>query len=100
MLGMARTVVRDSLREHEQVRIESRGGRTTYVAKPSGQAEATFEARLISDTLVVFENAQHDFPQRIVYRRVGSDSLRAAVEGTMGGRERSIPYPYRRIACS
>src|SRR5262249_23117558 len=70
MMGMSRTVVRDSAREFEQLRIESRKGAPTYVAHPSGQAEAAFTAIAVSDTAVLFANPTHDFPQRIGYRRI------------------------------
>jgi hypothetical protein len=100
MLGMSRTVVRDTAREFEQVRIELRSGRPSYVAKPSGQAEAAFDAETVTDTMVVFANPTHDFPQRISYRRVGADSLVARIEGKQGDKVRGIDFPMRRVGCS
>jgi hypothetical protein len=70
-----------------------------YHAQPSGQGSADFEAQDVSDTLVTFENAKHDFPQRIVYRRHGRDSLIARIEGVRNGRVRGIDFPYARVAC-
>ena len=49
---------------------------------------------------VVFEAPEHDFPQRVGYRRVGSDSVLAWVEGTMKGKTRRIEFPYRRVQCA
>jgi len=46
---------------------------------------------------VVFENLRHDFPQRIIYRRVSEDSLIARIEGMINGAKRSIDFPYRKI---
>jgi hypothetical protein len=100
MLGASRTIVRDSLREWEQVRIVSQDGKVVYVARPSGQAETAFTAEQISDTAVVFANPAHDFPQRIRYRRVGADSLVARIEGQRGARTRGIDFPMRRIDCT
>ena len=99
MLGMSRTVRNDSLAELEHLRIVERSGRLVYHAEPSGQAPADFESRAASDTLLVFENAAHDFPQRISYRSRGSDSLVARIEGTRNGRVRAIDFPYQRVAC-
>ena len=100
MLGMSRTVVRDTTREYEHLRIEQRAtGEVAYIASPSGQPTATFVASVVSDTLVRFENPQHDFPQRIQYRRVRADSLVARIEGTRNGQVRGIDYPLRRVAC-
>ena len=100
MLGAGRTVEGDSLVEFEQVMILERAGRLVYAARPSGQAPAEFESIAVTDSSVTFENPAHDFPQRVLYRRVGADSLVARVEGTRGGRARGADFPYRRAACS
>lgn len=100
-LGMSRTVRGDSMvTEFEQLRIFQRAGNAVYHAEPSGQAPAEFEARTTSDTMVVFENAAHDFPQRIIYRKRGVDSLIARIEGTMNGQARGIDFPFARAQCS
>jgi hypothetical protein len=99
MLGAGRTVDGDSLVEFEQVRIFERGGRLVYGARPSGQEPAEFESILVSDSAVTFENLGHDFPQRVMYRRVGTDSLVGHVEGTRAGRIRGVDFPYRRASC-
>jgi hypothetical protein len=100
MLGAGRTVKGDSLVEFEQVRILERGGRLVYAAAPSGQRPAEFESIAVTDTAVVFENTAHDFPQRVMYRRVGADSVIGRVEGTRGGRLRGVDFPYRRTSCT
>ena len=52
-----------------------------------------------SDSSVIFENLQHDFPQRIGYQRNGPDSLLAWIEGTEKGQVRRVEFPYRRTRC-
>ncbi|MEP6686818.1 MAG: DUF6265 family protein [Gemmatimonadales bacterium] len=99
MLGVSRTVVGDSLREYEQVALFERGGRLVYAAAPARQAPAEFESIAVSDSAVTFENLTHDFPQRVIYRRRGADSLVARVEGMRGGQLRGVDYPYQRVAC-
>jgi hypothetical protein len=99
MLGISRTVAGDSLREYEQVALFERGGRLVYAATPARQPPAEFESISVSDTAVTFENLAHDFPQRVIYRRRGTDSLFARVEGMRGGQLRGSDYPYRRVAC-
>ena len=99
MLGSGRTLRGDSLVEYEQVRIEERGGRLVYAAQPSGQAPADFTGVTVSDTAVTFENPTHDFPQRVMYRRAGRDSLLARVEGSIHGTIRGVDFPYRRVDC-
>ena len=100
MLGAGRTVDGDSLVEFEQVRILERAGRLVYAAAPSGQAPAEFESIAVTDSSVTFENAAHEFPQRVLYRRVGADSLIARVEGTRGGKLRGVDFAYHRAVCS
>ena len=99
MLGMSRTTRGDSVVEYEHLRIFERGGRTVYAAMPSGQSAAEFETATTGDSLVTFENPAHDFPQRIIYRRRGADSLVARIEGTRNGQPSGIDFPYRRVAC-
>jgi uncharacterized protein DUF6265 len=99
MVGMGRTVRADSVIEWEHLRIFARDGRAVYHAEPSGQAPADFTAMSVSDTLVVFENPQHDFPQRIIYRKRGADTLWARIEGTNNGRTRGVDFPYARARC-
>lgn len=100
MLGVSRTVVGDSLLEYEQVALLERGGHLVYAATPARQGPAEFVSIAVSDSAVTFENSAHDFPQRIIYRRRGADSLLARVEGMRGGQLRGSDYPYRRVPCS
>lgn len=99
MLGMSRTVRGDSLVEHEVVVLRQEGARLVYEAHPSGQEPATFPAITVGDSSVVFENAAHDFPQRIGYAQHAPDSLVAWIEGARGGQTRRITFPYRRTRC-
>ena len=99
MLGMSRTVRGDSAIEYEHLQIVERAGRAVFHAELSGQAPADFEARSVSDSAVTFENPAHDFPQRVIYRRRGRDSLIARIEGARNGRTRGVDFPYSRAAC-
>ena len=99
MLGSGRTVRGDTLIEFEQTRIFERNGRLVFAARPSGQEPAEFESTESSDSAVTFSNPTHDFPQRVMYRRRGADSLIARVEGTRNGQVRGQDFPYARVAC-
>jgi len=99
MLGMGRTVRGSKLVEYELVLIKEQEGRLTYEAHPSGQPSATFTAATTSDTSVVFENPQHDFPQRVGYRRSGADGLDAWIEGQANGKSRRVDFSYQRVRC-
>lgn len=99
LMGVSRTVAGGKTVEYEFLQIRDMPEGLTYIAKPSGQPEARFT--LLSSTAdeVVFENAAHDFPQRIRYRRVGADMLQARIEGTMNGKSRGMDFPFTRAAC-
>ena len=47
---------------------------------------------------VVFENAEHDFPQRIIYWMTKDGSLHAKIEGSLGGKPASEEWTWRRTA--
>ena len=95
MMGVSRTVSGSRTVEWEFLIIREGKAALEYVAKPSGQAEATFTASRASAGEVVFENAAHDFPQKIHYTRDGN-TLMAAIEGPMNGQSRRIEFPYRK----
>ncbi|MGH7703495.1 MAG: DUF6265 family protein, partial [Gemmatimonadales bacterium] len=99
MVGMGRTVRGDSLVDYELTIIREEGDRLAYEAHPARQAGATFRSIEIDESSVTFENLEHDFPQRVRYRRSGSDSLIARIEGLQNGQVRGIDIPYRRATC-
>ncbi len=99
MLGMSRSVRDGRLAGYELVLIRDDTTGLVYEAHPSGQESATFPAILVSDTVLVFEDLEHDFPQRIGYDRVGVDSLVGWIEGERGGELRRIDFPYQRVSC-
>jgi hypothetical protein len=95
---MSRTVVNGKTTEYEFLMIRESARGLEYVARPSGQPEATFTAVRVSSDEIVFENPTHDFPTRIIYRRQ-SDRLAAAIEGRVNGQARRIDFPYTKAAC-
>ena len=99
MMNAGRTVQGDKLVEFETVVLREQDGRLAYEAHPSGQPSAVFLSQRIADRDVVFENLQHDFPQRVGYKRDG-DSLLGWIEGTRNGQTRRTEFPYHRVACS
>jgi hypothetical protein len=97
MLGIGRVVKSDSLVSYEVVIIRERGARFAYEAHPSRQEPTTFLSTVVTDSMVVFENLAHDFPQRIGYQRIGADSLYAWIEGPVRGTTKRNEFPYRRF---
>ena len=100
MIGVSRTVRGDSLAGYEIMVVREQRDQLAYEAHPSGQPSAVFLSRTVTDSSVLFENAQHDFPQRIGYQRNGPSALLAWIEGTQRGQVRRIDFPYRRATCA
>lgn len=100
MLGMSRTVAGGSLVEHEFIVLREEGDRFAYEAHPARQPAAVFLSREVGDSMLLFENLEHDFPQRIGYRRDGPDTLVAWIEGTVNGKARRVDFAYRRVVCT
>lgn len=98
--GMARTTRDGRTLSSEFTRLKSSpGGEIHYVANPSGQAEAAFLLVKLVGTKAEFENPAHDFPQRIVYRRVATDTLVARIEGPAPGGPRAMEWRMARVSC-
>ena len=99
MLGTGQTMKDGKTVEFEFMRIHEEKGETFFTAKPSGQPEASFKLISYKDGKVVFENPQHDFPQRVIYGKQPDGSLLARIEGEMNGQKRGIEFPFQRTKC-
>lgn len=98
MLGMSRTVQDGKMREHEYLMIVvAEDGRIVYRAHPSGQSQTDFPLARLGKREVVFENLDHDFPQRIIYRLDASGDLVAAIEGSGEGGPKRIEWRFKRM---
>ena len=95
MLGMSRTVGGDKTIEFEYLRIEQREDGIYYVAHPRARCPGTdFKLTRLSSSEAVFENPQHDFPKRIIYRKTSEDALTAGIDAGEG--TRSMSFGFRR----
>lgn len=67
--------------------------RLSFVYEPGG-ANVVFPLATLEGQRAVFENPENDFPQRVIYSRVG-DVLTGRIEGTIDGQERSMEWVYQ-----
>ena len=97
MMGVSRTVVGDKTAEFEYLRIEQRtNGNIYYVAHPKARCPGTdFKLTRASATEAVFENPEHDFPKRIIYRKTGDDALTASIDAGEG--TKSMAFAFRKM---
>ena len=100
MVGMSRTVREGRARGWEFLLIRSMEGRLVYRAYPSGQSPTSFPAASAGEEEVVFVNAEHDFPQKIRYRRHAPDRIVASVFGEADAETPAFELDYRRVPCA
>lgn len=100
MIGSSRTVDGTKLVGYEFMMIREQGDRYAFEVRPSGKAPIVFTSSTLTDSSVVFENPQQDFPQKIGYRRDGDNAMYAWIEGSRNGEKRSFGFPYRQVVCA
>lgn len=91
MIGVVRSVRRGVASGYELLLLRSSVNQDTggppvliFTADPSGQAATDFRVTRADPGFLRVENPEHDFPQRIEYRRPVPDSLIASVYGAAG----------------
>ncbi|WP_429912644.1 DUF6265 family protein [Glycocaulis sp.] len=85
MTGMGRTIRDGRAVSFEFLHITT-GEETVYVAQPGGRPPVRFDLVSQDGDSAVFENPDHDFPQRIEYTREG-DRLSATISTLDRSRE-------------
>lgn len=80
--------------EFAKITLEPAG--VTYTAIVGRQPPTPFVLKSAGPGEVVFENLEHDFPQRVFYRRCGRD-LCAGIEGMVKGRREREEWRYTRV---
>lgn len=96
ILGVHRDLFGNGRVFFEFLRIEQRGEDVFYVAMPRGEGATSFQLVELEGQRAVFENPEHDFPQRIIYEREG-DRLTATIEGRANGEIRSTGWSWTRV---
>jgi hypothetical protein len=79
----------------ETISLEERGGELHYIPITRDQ-NSSFPVRFkyisTENGEIIFENKEHDFPQRVIYKNAGSDSLYARIEGNENGQFRKEEF--------
>lgn len=81
----------------ETIKIHESEGSIYYTPTGYGPGnDSTVSFRLISvkGKTFVFENKDHDFPQRISYQYQSEKKVLAWIEGTVNGKFKKIEFPY------
>lgn len=88
LIGMHRDTVNGKLVGFEYFRIVEDATGLVYLTQPNGKPPVAFRAsELTGKSEITFANPEHDFPKRIHYRRIDSNTLWARIDdGTDQGR--------------
>ena len=96
MVAVNLTTWSSGKKSYEFLRIADTAEGYSYFASPGGRPPVEFKLKESSGKRVVFENAAHDFPQRILYWRDG-ENLVARIEGTIKGQARSEEWRFSSV---
>jgi hypothetical protein len=98
LVGMHKDVRDGRMTGFEFLRVTvDAAGKICYVSSPGGAPPTSFCAVEIGDRRVMFENLQHDFPQRILYWQDEAGKLKARIEGPLLGRETAEEWTWSRV---
>lgn len=96
MIGMNRTTTAQGEGYFEFMRIRWHIIGLTYTAWPQGGAPTEFTLKEIGEHRVVFENLEHDYPQRVIYCLREGGQLSARIEGQVDGKLQSEEWHWTR----
>ncbi|NCF72890.1 MAG: hypothetical protein GWP67_05230 [Gammaproteobacteria bacterium] len=100
MLAVSRSVRDGRTVAFEYLRISEDDEHSLILfASPSGQSQGQFYLASLTDKEIVFENPEHDFPQRIIYRLRDNDRLLGRIEGQSDGQPVGVDFPMTRREC-
>jgi len=100
ILGVSRYTKGGRVTSYEFATIAARGDSDLVLTpRPVGQSPADFSLIRLRPGMAVWSNPKHDFPQVISYRRRGSDSLAARIEGPGPNGPRSSEWKMGRVPC-
>ena len=84
----------------ENIRLAQERDGLFYIPTVKNQNDSLpvrFATKTISETQLVFENQQHDFPQIISYTKISADSLVAEISGVKNGHGSKQTFPMKRV---
>jgi hypothetical protein len=95
LLGLHRDVAPSGKAFFEYLRVVETPEGVVYMASPSGREATPFRLIETGERRAVFENPEHDFPQRILYW-IDGETLHARIEGDTTEGVKSREWSYRR----
>lgn len=84
----------------EEITLQQSGEKLFYIPTVSGQNNSmpvTFTFKEYRDGEYIFENLEHDFPQRIIYKQPQPDMLCARIEGEVEGKLKKEDFNFIKV---
>lgn len=84
----------------ETLEINQQNGETFYIPMVLNQNEGKpvpFKMLGKFEDRFIFLNPKHDFPQKIVYRKIGTDSVKVSIAGPSGDSWRVIDFDFGKV---
>ncbi len=85
---------------HEMIQLTQDGENLIYLATVKGQNQdeaIPFKMTKDNDTLLIFENPKHDYPQEIEYIKKKNGFMLATVSGLVKGKMKSDSYALKKV---
>ena len=100
IIGTTRYVREGRVVDFEFTRIDQTDSGAVITPHPKGVRSVSFAPKMLESNRAVWENPSHDFPQRILYTRIGADTLVARIEGRTPSGDRALEWRMTRADCS
>jgi len=99
LFGESFTTVEKDTVFYEQMDLVQRNDSLICIISVKGQNKeepVSFYMTKSTENQIIFENPKHDFPNKIEYNKIGTDSIFAKIYGTENGKEMAIDFPMKR----
>ena len=81
----------------EELYVKKFADKWAYIALPLNQTITLFALSEYSENKFIFENQEHDYPQKIIYEFIADGKLNAATEGIIEGELMRRDFNFIRI---
>ena len=84
----------------ETIQLEERNEKLSYIVTVPNQNEekpVSFELTKNSQHQLIFENPNHDYPNKIIYNQIGADSLVAEISGMKEGKLKNEFFKIKKV---
>lgn len=97
LIGQGYRVKEDKKFDGEKLVLINIYGYISYIATVGKQQPVLFALVESGGNKYVFENKEHDFPQRIIYNFINDNTVKVYVEGEMNGKTERDEYNLTRV---